>query len=158
MSLSSYAIPGCGIEQVRQQDGELRLVVRAQAPSAACPTCRRRSTAPHSTYVRRPADLPSLGRGVRLELYVRRFSCTNARCERRTFAEAWRGLIDRHAQRTRRLATAQRRVAVPGGGEAGARLATALAMPTSADTLRRLVRKAPLPKRRTPRVSGDTPN
>lgn len=85
---------------------------------------------------------------------MRRFYCRNARCARRTFAEPLRGLIDRHAQRTRRLAGAQRRVAVQAGGEAGARLAAGLAMPTSPDTLLRLVRTAPLPKRQTPRVLG----
>lgn len=130
------------------------IVVRAQASGAACPNCRRRSTAVHSTYVRHPADLPSLGRGVRLAVHVRRFYCQTTRCARRTFAEAFRGLLGRHAQRTRRLATAQQRVAVQVGGEAGARLLTGLAMPTSADSLLRLVRRAPLPVRRTPRVLG----
>ena len=154
MSLSSYAVPGCRVEQVRQQDGELLLIVRAQARGATCPDCRTRSTAPHSTYVRRPADLSSLGQGVRLELHVRRFYCQHARCARRTFAEPLRGLIDWRAQRTRRLAAAQRTVAVQVGGEAGARLLTGLAMPTSADTLLRLVRRAPLPRHRTPRVLG----
>ena len=73
---------------------------------------------------------------VRLELHVRRFYCQNTRCPRRTFAEPLRGLLDRHAQRTRRLAAAQRRVAVIAGGEAGTRLLTGLDMPTSADTRR----------------------
>jgi len=129
-------------------------VVRALPAGAACPDCRRRSTAPHSTYVRRPADLPPLGQGVRLEVHVRRFYCQNARCARRTVAEPFRGLIDPRSQRTRRLAAAQRRVAVQVGGEASARLLTGLARPASADTLRRLVRTAPLPTSRTPRVLG----
>jgi len=130
------------------------IVVRAQALDAACPDCRRRSTAVHSTYVRHPADLPSLGRGVRLAVRVRRFYCRTVTCVRRTFAEAFRGLLDRRAQRTRRLAAAQQRVAVQVGGEAAARLLTGLAMPTSADSLLRLVRRAPLAVRRTPRVLG----
>jgi len=41
----------------------------------------------HSRYYRRPADLPSLGRAVRVSLRVRRFYCRNAACSRRTFAE-----------------------------------------------------------------------
>jgi transposase len=154
MSLSSYSVPGCHVERVRQLDGELLLVVRSRRAGAACPDCRRRSTTPHSTYVRRPADLPSLGQGVRLAVHVRRFYCQNARCARRTFAEPFRGLLDPHAQCTRRLAAAQRRVAAQVGGEAGARLLAALAMPSSADSLLRLVRRAPLPVRRTPQVLG----
>jgi len=154
MSSSLFAVPGCRVERVRQRDGEMVIVVRAQALDAACPDCRRRSTAVHSTYVRHPADLPSLGRGVRLAVRVRRFYCRTVTCVRRTFAEAFRGLLDRRAQRTRRLAAAQQRVAVQVGGEAAARLLTGLAMPTSADSLLRLVRRAPLAVRRTPRVLG----
>ena len=143
MSLSLYTIPGCHVDRARQEDGQLLLVVRAKTAGASCPACRRRSTAPHSTYVRHPADLPALGQGVRLELHVRRFYCRHAQCARRTFAERLQGLIDPRAQRTRRLASAQRRVAVQAGGEAGERLLTYLAMPTSADTPLRLVRRAP---------------
>jgi zinc-finger of transposase IS204/IS1001/IS1096/IS1165 len=47
----------------------------------------RTSNAVHSRYSRNPADLPSLGRGIRLVLRVRRFYCRNAACPRRTFAE-----------------------------------------------------------------------
>ena len=45
------------------------------------------SRAVHSRYRRRPADLPSLGRAVRVDLRLRRFYCRNAACPRRTFAE-----------------------------------------------------------------------
>lgn len=148
MSLPLYAVPGCRVERVREHDGEIILVVRAEASGASCPSCRRRSTAPHSTYVRRPVDLPSLGRGVRLAVHVRRFYCQNTQCPRRTFAEPLRGLLDRRAQRTRRLAGAQRQVVVQAGGEAGARLLAGLAMPTSADTLLRLVRRCRPAERR----------
>ena len=154
MSFSLYTVPGCHVEQVRRQDGELRLIVRSQRTSASCPSCRSESTTLHATYVRCPADLPSLGQGVRLDVHVRRFACRNTACARRTFAEPFRGLLDERAQRTRRLAAAQRRVAVQAGGEAGARLRTGLAMPASADTLLRLIRRAPVPTRRTPRWLG----
>src|SRR5690606_22456150 len=92
MSLSSCSIPGCHVERVRQLDGEFLLGVRSRRVGAACPERRRRSTALPSTYVRRPADLRSLGHGVRLAMYARRFYCQNARCSRRTVAESVRGL------------------------------------------------------------------
>ena len=57
-------------------------------------------------------------------------------------------------RRTTRLAEAQRRIALSAGGESGARLASALAMPVSGDTLLRLIRAAPLPEVPTSRVVG----
>ncbi len=57
-------------------------------------------------------------------------------------------------RRTARLAEAQRRIAFSAGGEAGARLASRLAMPVSGDTLLRLILTAPLPAAPTPHVIG----
>jgi hypothetical protein len=63
-------------------------------------------------------------------------------------------LLSPRARRTQRLATAQGRLGVACGGEAGARLLQRLAMPTSADTVLRLVRVLPLPLSETPRAVG----
>lgn len=120
--------------------------IAAHRPRASprCPACSEPSRSPHGGYSRRPADLPSVGREVRLVLWVRRFLCRNAGCGRRTFAEPLPGLIAPYARRTRRLAAAQSRLAVATGGEAGARLLGQLGMPTSPDTLLRLVRRLPV--------------
>jgi hypothetical protein len=98
--------------------------------------------------------LPILGREVRLEVRVRRFVCRNAVCPRRTFAERLSVLLPPRARRTRRLADAQCKVGIALGGEAGARLLSVLGMPTSPDTLLRLVRRTPLPARPAPPVLG----
>ncbi|MFI6150682.1 hypothetical protein [Streptomyces sp. NPDC051109] len=55
--------------------------------------------------MRFPADVPSAGRSVVLQLRVRRFTCRNAECGRRTFVEQIPGLNRRHGQRTERLRT-----------------------------------------------------
>jgi hypothetical protein len=52
------------------------------------------------------------------------------------------------------LAAAQGRVGVAVGGEAGARLLQHLGMPTSGDTVLRLIRRLPLPRHPVPRVLG----
>jgi hypothetical protein len=98
--------------------------------------------------------LPSLGREIHLSVQVRRFYCRNGACSRRTFAEQLSGLLAPYARRTRRLGRAQGRVGVALGGEAGARLLPHLAMPASAATVLRLVRRLPLPARRAVRVLG----
>ena len=148
-------MPGCSVERITRDDpGLLRIAAHGTRPGGRCPDCGRASRAVHSRYRRRPADLPSLGRAVGVELCVRRFYCRNAACGRRTFAERLPGLLGPRARRTGRLAEAQGRVGVALGGEAGARLLRRLAMPASADTVLRLVRALPLPEPEPPRVVG----
>lgn len=140
-------VPGWRVERV-QRSGVCGLTIsaRSRRDAARCPDCRHRSTAVHGYYQRRPADLPLLGFRVRLELRVRRFSCTTTYCRRRTFGEQLPTLVAPRAQRTRRPVRAQSRIGVALGGETGARLARHLGMPTSAATILRLVRRTPLPR------------
>jgi transposase len=148
-------MPGCRIEQITPEDPTiLHIAAYATRPGGRCPDCGRASRAVHSTYHRRPADLPSLGRAVRVDLRVRRFYCRNAACTRRTFAERLPELINPHARRTCRVAEAQGRVGAALGGEAGARLLQHRAMPASADTVLRLIRNLPRPEPEPPRVVG----
>ncbi len=148
-------MPGCHIEQITRASPELlHVTAHGTRPGGRCPDCGRASRAVHSTYRRRPADLPSLGRAVRIGLGVRRFYCRNPACTRRTFAEQLPELIMPHARRTRRLAEAQGRVGIAFSGKNAARLLPHLAMPASADTVLRLIRRLPLPEREVPRVVG----
>src|SRR3954471_18631510 len=148
-------MPGCRVKQItRDGPGLISITAQGTRPGGRCPDCGRASRAVHSRYRRRPADLPSLGRTVRVDLRVRRFYCRTAACARRTFAERLPELLGPLARRTRRLAEAQGRAGVALGGEAGTRLLRRLSMPASADTVLRLVRGLPLPEREPPRVVG----
>src|SRR3954451_4643648 len=150
-------MPGCRVKQITREDpGLLSITVQGTRPGGRCPECGQASRAGHSRYQRRPADLPSLGRAVRLDLRLRRFYCRNAACPRRTFAERLPELMRPHARRTGRLAEAQARVGAALGGEGSARLLQHLAMPASADTVLRLIRSLPLPEPEPepPRVVG----
>jgi len=148
-----FPMPGCRIGQIMRASPELlHVTAHGTRPGGRCPDCGRASRAVHSTYRRRPADLPSLGRAVHIGLDVRRFYCRNPACARRTFAEQLPELIMPHARRTRRLAEAQGRVGIALSGKGAARLLRHLAMPASADTVLRLIRLLPLPEREVPRV------
>jgi transposase len=148
-------MPGCRLKQItRESPGFLSITAKGTRPGGRCPDCGQASRAVHSRYRRRPADLPSLGRAVRVDLHLRRFYCRNAACTRRTFAERLPELIRPHARRTSRLAQAQARVGAALGGEGSARLLQHLAMPASADTVLRLIRRLPLPEPEPPRVVG----
>ena len=96
----------------------------------------------HSNYTRALSDLPWQGQPVTLRVQARRFRCRNPSCPRQTFAECLADAAPRSARRTGRLSGLQRHLGLALGGEAGERLAGRLAMPTSADTLLRLVSKA----------------
>lgn len=132
----------------------LTFVMQSTTPTAACPLCGRSSARPHSRYVRRLADLPCQDRPVRLHVEVRRFFCNNVDCRRRIFAERLPDVAAVYARTTVRLDKAHCHIGLALGGEAGSRLTARLAMPTSADTLLRRIRRAPLPQRPTVRVLG----
>jgi transposase len=89
-----------------------------------------------------------------LRLRVRRLFCDNARCERRIFTERLPGIAAPWSRRTARLATRLTSVGLALGGAAGARLSHELGLPTTRNTLLRLIRSAPLPPEVTPSVLG----
>ena len=141
--LQSLMVPGCRVEGVRCKSRSLVVLwARRRRDGARCPDCSHLSGKIHGYYRRRPADLPLCGRQVCLNLQLRRYVCINVTCRRRTFAERVPMLLAQRSRRTRRLARAQTQVGVALGGEPGRRLARWLAMPTSGDTLLRLVRAA----------------
>jgi transposase len=100
------------------------------------------------------ADLPCQKRPVRVCLEVRRFACRTRGCPRTTFAERFPTLTRAYARRTLRQAESLTEIAFAQGGKAGAQLAKRMGMPTSRDTLLRLIRGSEIPKRKTPRVLG----
>jgi len=153
-SLLSLLPVGLAVERVTIAPDRVVVAVRARARAAACPLCQRRSRRVHSRYIRRLGDLPWQGRVSQFDLQVRRFRCPAPDCPQRIFAERLPAVALPRVQRTARLADAQRRIALNAGGEAGARLASALAMPVSGDTLLRLIRASPPPEVPTPRVVG----
>jgi transposase len=145
-------MPGCRVEKIVCSGPDfVHIAAHGTRPGGRCPDCGRASRAVHSYYRRHAADLPSLGRAIHVGLRLRRFYCRNTACPRRTFAERLPELIAPYARRTSRLAEAQTRVGMALGGEAGARLLSRLAMPASAATMLRLVRRRPLPETEPPR-------
>jgi len=132
----------------------LNVPVAKTLAGASCPHCGAYSERVHSTYRRSLQDLPLQGVAVTLQVVVRRFRCGNEACSRTTFAEPISEIAARRAQRTQRLAATQTSVGLALGGVGGARLLRVLGEPTSASTLLRLARRAPVPKTPTPRVLG----
>ncbi|MGP4013817.1 hypothetical protein [Streptomyces sp. 4N124] len=97
----------------------------------------------HDGYRRRLADVAAAGQQVVIDLMVRRFPCPAAGCDRRTFVEQVDGLTERFARRTPLLRRSLERIALALAGRRGAGLAEHLSIPTSANSLLRLVRRLP---------------
>jgi transposase len=108
----------------------------------------------HERYTRRPMDLPWRGWKAHLVLTVRRFRCLNDACSRSSFAETFGDDLPRSARRTKDATDQLVDWALKAGGEEGARLAKRAGLPTSPDTLLRLIRGLPMPEGPTPRILG----
>ncbi len=142
------------LEGIAADGAAITIVVRTARGSVCCPDCGRRTERVHSWYRRTVLDLPWQGLVVRLHLHTRRWRCATPTCPRRIFTARLPGVVAPSARRTARLAEAVEAVAFALGGEAGARLLTALGLRASPDTLVRTIRRATEPVAATPRVLG----
>src|SRR5882672_9067486 len=142
------------VERVSSEPEQITLIVKTAPRPALCPRCHSPSAHLHSRYVRRLADLPWLGIAVRLEIQTRRLYCRHVECPQRIFCERIPTFVAPYARRTLRLNEALRLIGLAVGGEAGARLAAALGMRVSPDTLIQRIRQTQLPSPPAPKVIG----
>jgi transposase len=146
--------PNLSVRDLAVTDGLVCVAADSTAPVAACPACGTSSDRVHSRYTRTVADLSWQGRRVVLRLTARRFRCRTPGCPRQVFCERLPHTVAAHARTTGRLADVHRVVGLAVGGEAGARLADRLAVPTSPDTILRRVRATASEPAPLPRVVG----
>jgi transposase len=148
--------PRLCLDQIQITPDAVILCLHNTAPTVPCSLCAQPANQVHSRYTRSARDLPLQGRPVLLRLSARRFFCPTVDCPRRVFCERFPDLLARHAQATTRLQVHQRDIGLALGGEAAARLAAQIGMPTSADTLLRRVKqvRSGSPPAPPPRVIG----
>ncbi len=141
--MSKHLLPlipaGLAVVQVLPTLERVTILTQPLSASAACPDCSTVSSHLHSRYERTLGDLPWQGRPVVLRVQARRFRCLQPACSRRTFAERLGDVAAAWVRRTGWLGALQHQVGLALGGRAGARLAERLSMPTSPDTLRRML-------------------
>jgi len=142
------------MDEIEMENETVSIWVTCTNQQAACPHCQTVSERINSYYHRHPADLPFAGYTIGLDITVPRFFCDNRQCEASTFAERMPAILEPYAHRTNRLASQQQQAAFVLGGEAGASLLAIMGMAVSPDTLLRLIRKAPEPEVKTPRILG----
>lgn len=137
------------VNQVRVLYDCVTISVGSTAPSAVCPLCPQPATHIHSRYRRTVADVPYGGRQLVLSLVVRKFFCQNRTCPRRIFAEQFPDVARPWARMTLRFCAALETIGFATSGEAGARLATLLGLPTSPATMLRRLKAASPPVTQT---------
>ena len=98
--------------------------------------------------------LPASQFQVIIKIRVRRYRCLPALCDQRTFSQRIQGFFESRQRATNRLLTSLYHIAQVAGGEAVARLANKLSMPTIGSTLLRLIRRRPKTSCVGPRVRG----
>lgn len=149
-----FSLSGFDIQEVSVVGTRVCISASSTSPTALCPTCHQSSTRLHRYYVRSPLDLPVSGQTVQLRLQVRRFRCQNKQCKQKTFVERFPDILAVHAQRTHRLTATLTLFALVLSGRAVERLLVQIGMPTSADTLVRLAKRAESPSIDVPEVLG----
>lgn len=152
--LIPFGLPGCTIDAVQVDAVMVSISAHTTSLACPCPTCGSQSESVHSYYTRTLRDVPISNQPIQLLLTVRRFRCRNAQCTRQTFAEPLPTIAPVFARRTLRFTHALQQIGFTTGGEAGARLGGRLGLPTSPDTMLRVLHRTAHPHPPTPRVVG----
>jgi transposase len=102
---SSTLVPrGFVVYNTAIDDGVMLIAIRPASTASLCPVCGTRSERIHSRYQRRLADLPLVGKPVRLVIDARRFHRDAVLCGRRIFTERFDGdVLAPSSRRTARL-------------------------------------------------------
>lgn len=147
-------MPGVDLSRVIVLTQSILVHLISTVKHATCPHCQHASRSRHSRYTRTLADIPWGTYTVRILLTLRKFRCPNKQCPQQVFTEQLPEIAAPYARHTRRCQDALRTIGLALGGQAGARLAADLDLPTSRDSLLRLIRATPLPVYAAPRVVG----
>ncbi len=126
---------GLDITSMSETPEELLVRVTSNRVSSPCPGCATPSTAVHSSYRRKPMDLPCTGRRIRLLLSVRKFFCRVVSCPRKIFTERIPELLEPSSRLTTRLRVAVQEIGFATCGKGGERLCPKLGMRVTDTTL-----------------------
>ena len=140
------------IDEIEDQGRVLRVRARTSTTAVSCPQCERPAERVHAYHQRRLMDLPVGGRGVVIDLRVRRLVCPTQSCPRRTFREQVPALTYRWARRTGGLTKLIGDLAVVVAGRAGSAVLARLGMTVSRSTVLRVLMAMPVPSGPVPTV------
>jgi len=147
-------LPFCEITSVMATTAGIEIHAHTIRLPGVCPRCHQLSEHVHGYYERTLFDLPIAQFRMRIKLRVRRYLCRSSSCTQQTFSQRLQGFVEPCQRLTNRLLSSLYHIAQATSGQAGARLADKLAMPTSGSTLLRIIRRYPESDSEVPRVLG----
>ena len=134
---------GIVVDQIQITENGLLIEVVATSPTSCCPLCSEPSSSIHCHYRRVLRDVPCAGRCVQLILTIRKFSCRNAYCPRKVFAERLPEFVEPWARTTIRFCQQITSIGLSSGGKSGTKLAARLGIQTSRQTILRRIMDLP---------------
>jgi transposase len=134
---------GMVVDQITRTENGLLIGISATSPTSCCPQCSEPSSSIHCHYRRVLRDAPCVGHRVQLSLTVRKFSCRNASCPRKVFAERFPAFVEPRARTTIRYCEQITSIGLSTCGKGGARLAARLGIQTSRPTILRRILALP---------------
>ena len=134
---------GMRLDQIQITEQGLMLMVASTSPASCCPRCCELSSSIHCHYQRTLCDVPCAGRQVQLRLTVRKFTCRNAYCPRKVFAERLPTFVEPWARTTIRFCQQLTSIGLATSGNGGMRLAARLGIQTSRQTVLRRIMDLP---------------
>lgn len=90
------------ISRMAPEQDRIILYLEPVRTVVACPVCGTDSQRIHSSYQRRPWDLPWGRWLVQLVVHARRFFCDHPACPRRIFVESFPAVLARYARQPER--------------------------------------------------------
>jgi len=131
------------VTDVKVTDNMLTVSVTSTQGSVCCPVCSSPAKRVHSHYKRVLADLPCMGKQVRLLVRVCKFFCDAATCCRKIFAERLLPFIEPWARVTARLFEIVQIIGLATSGMLGVRVTERLGIKTSWMTIIRRIMALP---------------
>ncbi len=129
------------VVEVKEDNQRVMIELKSQKHSHICPNCGYEMSIYHATYKRRAQDLPILGKNVTLEITAYEYTCSNQRCDTRTFAEDYDGFLVRSGRMTVRLEDFIRMMALESNCEGAAAICREMGIRISGDTIINMLRK-----------------
>src|SRR5260221_1536612 len=139
-----FSLPqGFEVTDLEIIDQVLIICVVSTQRCVCCPVCSSPAKRIHSHYERTLADLPCMGKQVRLLLSVRKFFCDVTVCCRKIFVERLSPFIEPWARVTARLFELVQVIGLATGGMLGARVTNQAGVKTSWKTIIRRIMALP---------------
>lgn len=138
-------LPGISINTVHIETSSIVINAQIKGKYGVCPLCGKKSHQVHSTYFRSLQDLSVFSKPVGIKLLIKKFKCSNHRCERKIFSQQLSSGFDRYSRRTKRANEQITQMSLEMSARKGSWISKNIGLPVSPSTCLRLAGKCDIP-------------